>query len=270
MARSVGISASGIRWYERVGVLPPAARQPNGYRRYSERDRSILRLVAALRGLGLPPLTAGHWARSIVAGEASAPELAAMLTSTRAALTERREELNRLDLELHDLETTIASTSAAKLAAPSAAPISVLFLCDSNAGRSQMGEALLASLGGSAFEVRSAGIHPAAVSPMAIAALREYGIDWDAAHSKTIEAAIAGHPVDYIVTLSDSARESCPGIPGPHNSLHWNLDDPGAVQGSQQDRLAAYRRTLTQLRQRLVPFIELALITHTTEPRIPK
>ena len=65
-------------------------------------------------------------------------------------------------------------------------------------------------------------------------------------------------PLDYVITLSNSAREECPAFPGPHSSLHWHLEDPAAVEGSEEERLEAFRATRTELSVRLRPFIEIA------------
>ena len=73
----------------------------------------------------------------------------------------------------------------------------------------------------------------------------------------------AGHELldrrfDYVITLSNCAREACPTLPGPHGSLHWHLEDPSTVEGSEEQRLEAFRATRTELTVRLRPFIEIA------------
>ena len=70
---------------------------------------------------------------------------------------------------------------------------------------------------------------------------------------------------DYVIALSDSMRETCIAIEGPHSTLHWHLPDPGAVPGSLEERLTAYRRVRDELSRRLVPFVELALRTAAPE-----
>lgn len=137
-------------------------------------------------------------------------------------------------------------------------PIRVLFVCTHNSARSQMAEALLERDGGPAFEVQSAGTEPSRVNPYAIRALAERGIDRSAARSKSISGFL-DQPFDYVITVCDHAREACPIVPGARTTLHWSLDDPSSVDGSDADKVAAFRRTRAEIEARLGPFIELAL-----------
>jgi arsenate reductase len=139
-----------------------------------------------------------------------------------------------------------------------AAPIRVLFVCTGNSARSQIAEAVLGRLGGPDFAVFSAGTEPKGVNPYTIRALADAGIDWSAARSKSVEEFL-GRPFDYVVTVCDRARQSCPVFPGTHNTLHWGIDDPAEVDGSDAERLAAFQRTFLELNQRIRPFIEVAL-----------
>ncbi|MCK9517793.1 MAG: MerR family transcriptional regulator [Dehalococcoidia bacterium] len=263
-AKAAGISPSGLRWYEAMGVLPPATRSANGYRKYTSGDVSLLRLVRTLRALGLSAAEAGRLAKLTFVGEADADnELAAALQQQREAIAERRADLDWLDGELRDLEATWRATRTRGTGHQPAAPISVLFLCNVNSGRSQIAEALLTRLGGERFRVQSAGSEPAAVSDMAVAVLAEVGIDWRKARAKHIEE-VPG-PFDYVISLADSMRESCAAIKGPHSTLHWHLPDPAGAGGPPEARIAAYRRVRDELSRRLVPFVELALRTAATE-----
>jgi|SRR3990172_1189758 arsenate reductase len=268
LARSAGLSPSGVRWYEAVGVLPAAARRQNGYREYSAHDLRLLQLVAALRRLGLPPTEAGRLARLCLERGPLDRGVPAALAEHRRAIARQRQELDRLEWELRDLEATIASTRPRSddRGASQPLPISVLFLCNGNSGRSQMAEALLRRNGGPGFAVSSAGISPRGLSAFAVRALSEIGIDWSAGRSKSVEE-LAGQRFEYVVTLSDSAREHCPELPGPHNSLHWRIDDPADAGGSDAARLEAYRQTIGELTLRLRPFIELAAQTAGIAPR---
>jgi len=268
LARSAGLSPSGVRWYEAVGVLPAAARRENGYREYSTQDLRLLQLVASLRRLGLPPAEAGRLARLCLERGPLDHEVPAVLAEHRRTISRRRHELDRLEWEIRDLEATITSTRTrtGNPGASQPAPISVLFLCNGNSGRSQMAEALLNRHGGAAFAASSAGISPRGVSPLAVQALAETGIDWSTARSKSVEE-VARRQLDYVITLSDSAREQCPELPGPHNALHWKIDDPAEARGSEQARMEAYRQTIDELVSRLRPFIELAAQTAGIAPR---
>lgn len=240
-------------------MLPPAPRSENGYRNYTASDVGLLRLVLTLRRLGLSAAEAGRLARLSFEGEASGNELRAALQLQREAIAARRVDLDWLDGELRDLDATWRATRSRGASQQRVAPIAVLFLCNANSGRSQIGEALLARLGGERFGVRSAGGEPAPVSELAVTVLSEVGIDWRGARSKRVEE-VRG-PFDYVISLSDSMRESCAAIEGPHSTLHWHLADPAGAEGPAVSRLPAYRRVRDEISFRLVPFVELALRT---------
>jgi arsenate reductase (thioredoxin) len=256
LARRAGLSPSGVRWYESAGVLPRPERRANGYREYTEADLSRLRLILTLRRLGVTPLEAGRLAERCLDGGALDPALAATLEQQRRLIARQREDLERLEIELHDLETTLAAADRSRRR-PSRRPISVLFVCNGNSARSQIAEALLGRFGGDDFEPLSAGTTPRAVHPLAVRVLAEIGIDWSRAGAKPV-ADVVDRRLDYVITLSDSAREECPSLRGPHSSLHWHLDDPAAVEGSEEQRLEAFRATRGELTVRLRPFIEIA------------
>lgn len=131
----------------------------------------------------------------------------------------------------------------------------VLILCTGNSARSQMAEGLLRHDGGPAYKVFSAGTHPSHVRPEAIAAMREVDIDISGHRSKSAEE-FAGHHFDYVITVCDNAKESCPVFADTTKRLHWSLDDPAAVQGSEEQRLAEFRRVRDQLREHLRKFIQ--------------
>jgi arsenate reductase len=133
----------------------------------------------------------------------------------------------------------------------------VIIVCVGNAGRSQIAEALLRRFGGADFEVESAGTDPSPVSPYALRVLEETGIDWSRAVSKSVTA-FAGQSFDYVITLCDEARQSCPVFPGSSQALRWGLRDPGDVHGTDQQKLQAYRRTHRQLALRLRQFVVIA------------
>jgi arsenate reductase len=135
-------------------------------------------------------------------------------------------------------------------------PIRVLFVCTGNSARSQIGQAPLAHLGGPDFAVESAGTEPKGVNPYALRVLAEVGIDWSEATSKPL-APFLDQPFDYVITVCDRARQACPVFPGSVNSLHWGLEDP-EVEGTDEEKLAAFRRTRQELTARLRPFIEIA------------
>jgi arsenate reductase len=117
-----------------------------------------------------------------------------------------------------------------------------------------MAEGLLRHIAGDRFEVFSAGTHPSSVRPEAIAAMRELGIDISSHRSKSVDE-FAGREFDYVVTVCDNARESCPVFPGTTERLHWSFPDPAAVNGGYEERLAAFRRIRDQIRERLESFV---------------
>jgi len=129
----------------------------------------------------------------------------------------------------------------------------VLILCTGNSARSQMAEGLLRRLAGDRFEVHSAGTRPGGVRPEAVQVMREAGIDISGHRSKHVDE-FAGRHFDYVLTVCDNAREACPVYPGQTTRLHRSFDDPAAVPGSEDERLAAFRRVRDQLRDYLAAF----------------
>ena len=118
-----------------------------------------------------------------------------------------------------------------------------------------MAEGLLRHDGGAAFEVFSAGTKPSYVRPEAIAAMREVGIDISGQRSKSVDEFV-GQAFDYVITVCDNAKESCPVFPAATKRIHWSLDDPAAVKGSDEQRLAEFRRVRDQLRSLLRQFVQ--------------
>jgi arsenate reductase len=259
LARRAGVAPSAVRFYEEMGVLPPAARRDNGYREYADESLARLRLVVALRRLGLAPVDAGRLAALCMEHGEVDLDLMPLIASQRASIEQQRADLDRVDAQLTDLELTIAAAGRARRSQEKAmtAPIRVLFVCTGNSARSQIAEALLRDFGGADFEVNSAGTEPHGVNPYTVRVLDEIGIDWSGARSKSVTEFI-GQPFDYVITVCDRARQTCPVFPGDHNSMHWGLDDPAEVEGSDEQKLEAFRRTRTEVATRLRPFVELA------------
>jgi arsenate reductase len=129
-------------------------------------------------------------------------------------------------------------------------PERVLFLCTHNSARSQMAEGLLRHLGGASVEVASAGTEARGVHPMAVRVMAEIGIDLRGHASKTLDRFV-GKPWDDVITVCNHANESCPIFPGATSRLHWSFDDPSAVTGSEEQRLAAFRRVRDEIRARI-------------------
>jgi arsenate reductase (thioredoxin) len=133
----------------------------------------------------------------------------------------------------------------------------VLILCTGNSARSQMAEGLLRRDAGDRFEVASAGTRPGGVRPEAIAVMREIGIDISGHRSKHINE-FEGRQFDSVITVCDRARESCPVFPAAVQRLHRDFEDPAALQGPEEERLAAFRRVRDELRTYLAEFVARA------------
>jgi arsenate reductase len=134
----------------------------------------------------------------------------------------------------------------------------VLILCTGNSARSQMAEGLLRTLGGGALEVESAGTKPSLVRPEAITAMAELGIDLSGHRSKSADE-FANQPFDLVLTVCDNARETCPVYPGAKRLVHHSFEDPAHLQGTEEERVAAFRRVRDQIRvyfeQELLPML---------------
>lgn len=129
----------------------------------------------------------------------------------------------------------------------------VLILCTGNSARSQMAEGLLRQDAGTRFDVESAGTRASIVRPEAIAVMQEIGIDISGHRSKNVDE-FEGQLFDFVITVCDNARETCPVFFSATKKLHHNFEDPAAVTGSDEQRLAAFRRVRDQLRDYLRHF----------------
>jgi arsenate reductase len=118
-----------------------------------------------------------------------------------------------------------------------------------------MAEGLLRHDAGKVHEVFSAGTKPTHVRPEAISVMREVGIDISGHRSKSVDE-FAGQAFDYVITVCDNAKESCPVFPAGTKRIHWSIEDPAAVQGSEVERLTAFRRVRDELRARLKAFAQ--------------
>jgi arsenate reductase (thioredoxin) len=116
-----------------------------------------------------------------------------------------------------------------------------------------MAEGLLRHDAGGRFEVESAGTKPSQVRPEAITAMRELGIDISGHRSKSVDE-FSGQQFDYVLTVCDNAKESCPIFPGKTVTIHRNFEDPAALQGSEEEKLALFRRVRDEIREYLNSF----------------
>lgn len=113
-----------------------------------------------------------------------------------------------------------------------------------------MAEGMLRAWGGDRYDAFSAGTEMTHVRPLATCVMAEIGIDISAHVSKTMDA-FAGERFDYVITVCDEAREACPFFPGARRQLHWSFEDPSAATGTDEARLAAFRRVRDQIARRI-------------------
>jgi arsenate reductase len=139
-------------------------------------------------------------------------------------------------------------------------PYKFLFLCTGNSARSILGEYLLRRLGGARFQVFSAGSFPTGkVTPLAVQVLKDvYNIDAADARSKSWEE-IKDVEFDFVVTVCDNARESCPAWPGQPIVAHWSSPDPAALEGSDAEKYRAFKDVAFQINRRLQLLTSLPL-----------
>ena len=127
----------------------------------------------------------------------------------------------------------------------------VLFLCTGNSARSQMAETILNHKGQGRFSAESAGSQPAdQVNPYAIEVLREGGIEWQGHPPRGLEG-LDRLPWDFVITVCDKARESCPYFPGQPILAHWGMPDPAAAQGDDLAKRSAFLDALTVISRRI-------------------
>ncbi len=122
----------------------------------------------------------------------------------------------------------------------------VLFVCTGNSCRSQMAEGWLRHIAGDRVEVCSAGTKPAGLNPRAVAVMREVGIDISHQKSKHVEE-FSNQDFLFVITVCNSALESCPVFPGALYQLHWSFDDPAAAKGADEEKLAVFRRVRDEI-----------------------
>jgi len=143
---------------------------------------------------------------------------------------------------------------------PEQRPHRVLFLCTGNSARSVFAEYFLRRLGGKRFQAHSAGANPAgAVNPMTLQVLRDrFHIDAGDARSKSWDE-LRDVPFDFVITVCDSARETCPVWPGQPIVAHWGVDDPAAFVGASEARERYFYNVALSLYRRLQLFTALPL-----------
>jgi phosphate transport system regulatory protein PhoU/thioredoxin type arsenate reductase len=133
----------------------------------------------------------------------------------------------------------------------------VLFVCVHNSARSQMAAAWLNHLHGDRFDADSAGLHPGELNPLAVAVMKEAGIDISANRTQDVSDAVqTGRPLDYLITVCAEAEAGkCPVVPSEAETLHWTFDDPSAFTGSREEKLRETRRVRDEIRARVEQWV---------------
>jgi arsenate reductase len=128
----------------------------------------------------------------------------------------------------------------------------VLFLCSGNSARSQMAEAFLRKYGGDRYDVYSAGTEPKGINPYTERVMEEAGVSLSGQYSKHVKEYMGKIHFAYIIILCDEAEKSCPAIfPGMGQRLHWSFEDPAAMVGSDDEKLAKFREIRARIEQRI-------------------
>ena len=132
----------------------------------------------------------------------------------------------------------------------------VLFLCTGNSCRSQMAEGFLRHIAGDKFEVYSAGVKPTQINSLAIKVMAEAGVDISKHRSKSAMEFI-GESLDYVITVCDNAKQTCPVFPEKYEKVHWDLEDPAVAQGTKEEKLNVFRKTRDEIKERLLSFLKM-------------
>ncbi len=131
----------------------------------------------------------------------------------------------------------------------------VLFLCTGNSARSQMAEAFLRRHAGDRFEVYSAGLEPKGIHPLTRQVMAEKGCDLAGHYSKDVFEFLGKLHFGYIITVCSNAEQRCPIFPGIAQRLYWPFDDPAACTGTDEEKLAEFRRVRDQIEARILAWL---------------
>jgi arsenate reductase (thioredoxin) len=138
-------------------------------------------------------------------------------------------------------------------------PFRLLFLCTGNSARSQMAEAILNLKARGRVVAESAGSRPAArVNPLALETLAHYGVAWKGHAPRSVDG-LERETWDFVITVCDKAKESCPAFPGQPMLAHWGMPDPAEVVGDEATRRAAFRDAFLLLSRRIDLLLALPL-----------
>lgn len=141
--------------------------------------------------------------------------------------------------------------------APKGKKVMVLFVCIHNSARSQMAEAFLNHLAGDRYKAESAGLEPGVLSPLAVEAMREVGIDISGNPTKSVfDFYKENRLYKYVIAVCDEAAQTCPIFPGFATTLHWSFEDPSAFTGTYEEKLKRTRQLRDDIRTRVEEFVE--------------
>lgn len=134
---------------------------------------------------------------------------------------------------------------------PADRPLRVLFVCTGNSARSQIAQAVLNRKGRGRFVADSAGSHPAErVHPMAVRSLEAHGYSWDGHPPQGLDP-VMSQTWDFVITVCDRAKETCPIFPGQPVLAHWGMADPASAEGTESERQRGFDYTLLVISRRL-------------------
>lgn len=131
----------------------------------------------------------------------------------------------------------------------------VLFLCTGNSCRSQIAEGFLRHLASEDFEAFSAGTKPSRLNPLAVKVMEEKGVDISGQYSQSIDEFL-NESLDYIITVCDHAKETCPVFPGTAERIHWSFRDPADAKGSEEEKMTVFREIRDSIEKNIENFIK--------------
>lgn len=133
----------------------------------------------------------------------------------------------------------------------------ILFLCTGNSARSQMAEAFVRKYGDDIFEAHSAGLEPRGLHPLTIEVMNEIGIDVSGQRSKGVDEYLGKVLFQYLITVCDDADKNCPTVwPGVSKRMHWSFEDPAALEGSHEEKVAKFREVRDQIESKIKSWLK--------------
>ena len=132
----------------------------------------------------------------------------------------------------------------------------IIFICSHNSSRSQIAEAFLRDYGRDYFKVYSAGLESTRINPLTIKVMEELNYDLSEQFSKNISDFTGNVQFDIMVTVCTNAEEKCPTLPGVESRLHWSFDNPSDVEGTEEEKLEAFRKVRDEIREKILEWLK--------------